>query len=405
MASIKPLIRKNKVNQLGEAPLAIRVTYNRKSTFVFIGHRLDPKFWDEGKSRVKKSHPNSVRLNNLIAKKISEVDTYLLDQESKKMPVDFKVLKTKISQKPNKDNGFKVVSQDYLSELEKLEQYTRLGPDRSRIEHFEEFVNGDILFEHINVALLEKFKIFLKTTYDHSDRTVFNHLVLIRTLFNRAIKHDLVDATFYPFGTKGITMKRPQSEKIGLEAKEVKLFESYKCEKGSSAFHARNVFLVSFYLAGARVSDVLSLKWEDIKGDRLYYRMQKNKKVGSIKLAVKLVAILKTYKNMRKPEDTYVFPDLNKADVTDKKDVRRKIGTATKTYNKWLQRIADELGINKKISCHIARHSFGNISGDRIPIQMLQKLYRHSDIQTTISYQASFINKDTDDALDKVLDI
>ncbi|GAL82102.1 hypothetical protein JCM19274_2813 [Algibacter lectus] len=24
---------------------------------------------------------------------------------------------------------------------------------------------------------------------------------------------------------------------------------------------------------------------------------------------------------------------------------------------------------------HIARHSFGNISGDKIPIQMLQKLY------------------------------
>ena len=108
---------------------------------------------------------------------------------------------------------------------------------------------------------------------------------------------------------------------------------------------------------------------------------------------------------MSKPEDTYVFPDLNTADLTDKKDVHRKIGTVTKKYNKWLQRIADDLGLNKKVSCHIARHSFGNISGDRIPIQMLQKLYRHSDIQTTISYQASFINKDTDDALDKVLDI
>jgi integrase/recombinase XerD len=40
-----------------------------------------------------------------------------------------------------------------------------------------------------------------------------------------------------------------------------------------------------------------------------------------------------------------------------------------------------------------------NISGDKIPVQMLQKLYRHSDITTTINYQQSFINKDTDDAL------
>ena len=52
---------------------------------------------------------------------------------------------------------------------------------------------------------------------------------------------------------------------------------------------------------------------------------------------------------------------------------------------------------------HIARHSFGNISGDKIPIQMLQKLYRHSSVTTTILYQSNFIQKDTDDALDKVI--
>ncbi len=52
---------------------------------------------------------------------------------------------------------------------------------------------------------------------------------------------------------------------------------------------------------------------------------------------------------------------------------------------------------------HIARHSFGNIAGDQIPIQMLQKLYRYSSITTTMGYQASFVNKETDKALDKVV--
>jgi len=52
---------------------------------------------------------------------------------------------------------------------------------------------------------------------------------------------------------------------------------------------------------------------------------------------------------------------------------------------------------------HIARHSFGNISGDKIPIQMLQKLYRHSSVTTTIRYQTNFMHKDADDALDKVI--
>jgi hypothetical protein len=53
---------------------------------------------------------------------------------------------------------------------------------------------------------------------------------------------------------------------------------------------------------------------------------------------------------------------------------------------------------------HIARHTFGNISGDKIPIQMLQKLYRHTSITTTINYQGNFMHKDTDDALNSVID-
>lgn len=52
---------------------------------------------------------------------------------------------------------------------------------------------------------------------------------------------------------------------------------------------------------------------------------------------------------------------------------------------------------------HISRHTFGNISGDKIPIQMLQKLYRHTSITATIGYQSNFIHKDVDEALNAVI--
>ena len=52
---------------------------------------------------------------------------------------------------------------------------------------------------------------------------------------------------------------------------------------------------------------------------------------------------------------------------------------------------------------HIARHSFGNIAGDSVHPLMLQKLYRHSDLKTTINYQANFIHKEADEALDSVV--
>ncbi|QMU64718.1 MAG: hypothetical protein GKR88_10750 [Flavobacteriaceae bacterium] len=53
---------------------------------------------------------------------------------------------------------------------------------------------------------------------------------------------------------------------------------------------------------------------------------------------------------------------------------------------------------------HIAHHTFGNISEDKIPIQVLQKLYRHTSI-TTINYQSNFTHKEEDEASDSVLDL
>jgi len=71
--------------------------------------------------------------------------------------------------------------------------------------------------------------------------------------------------------------------------------------------------------------------------------------------------------------------------------------------NKYLGAIAQKANIDKKLTMHIARHSFRNIAGDRIPVQMLQKLYRHSSIATTIDYQSNFMHRGADDALEKVV--
>jgi len=99
----------------------------------------------------------------------------------------------------------------------------------------------------------------------------------------------------------------------------------------------------------------------------------------------------------------FVFPEMKNANLKVPKDVYNKVKTANKKFNKYLGQIAEKAEINKKLTMHIARHSFGNISGDKISIQMLQKLYRHSSVTTTINYQANFMHKETDDALEKVI--
>lgn len=95
---------------------------------------------------------------------------------------------------------------------------------------------------------------------------------------------------------------------------------------------------------------------------------------------------------------------MGEIDLNDKKSLLSRTQSVNRNVNRKLQRVADKLNINKKLSMHIARHTFGNISGDKIPIQMLQKLYRHSSVTTTINYQANFMKKEADAALDKVVD-
>ena len=91
-------------------------------------------------------------------------------------------------------------------------------------------------------------------------------------------------------------------------------------------------------------------------------------------------------------------------DLNDAKTLRTRIKTVTRTCNRHLKNIALEMGITRNLSMHIARHTFGNISGSKIPIQLLQKLYRHSSVTTTIIYQSNFIQDEVDDALDKIID-
>ncbi len=131
--------------------------------------------------------------------------------------------------------------------------------------------------------------------------------------------------------------------------------------------------------------------------------MNKNEKLLSLKLPEKIYPILKAYEAEKENANDFVFPEMKKANLKNPKDMLAKTKTANKKFNKYLESIAKKANIEKKLTMHIARHTFGNISGDKIPIQTLQRLYRHSSITTTIQYQSNFIHKDFDEALDSVV--
>ncbi|MDT0690053.1 site-specific integrase [Salegentibacter sp. F188] len=383
--------------------LALRVTNFRKRSYFHLGYNIDPNDWDEKAEKVKKSHPKYQHLNRLIRKKYDQLDDIIYEAERNKTQLSAKQITDKIRDN-TRNKSFFDFAKEHVEDLEKSKKFNRAISDRSKAKNIKEFTKGkDVLFQEIDENFLRRFKIYLKNEKNNSERSVMNSYVFIRLLFNRAIKNGIIDQSFYPFGRGKILIKYPESLKIGLTEEEILKIEQLDLQTHTPLWHTRNIFLFSFYLAGIRITDVLHLKWNDIIEDRLLYRMKKNAKLDSLKLPEKVIVILKFYREDQRSYADFIFPELKKVGDDETKQKYSIIKGAIKKHNSNLQNIAKLAEIDKKITNHIARHSFGNIAGDKVSPQMLQKLYRHSSLSTTIGYQGNFIHASSDQALNEIL--
>lgn len=398
------IVLHSRPNKEGKYPLAIRITKDRKSSYIFLGQAIEKSQWDKQSRKVKKNHPNSTRLNAFLLKKQAEVNRTHLSQELEDKDASASDIHNAVLSKKLKDSFF-TEAEKYLHNLKTEGSYMRYTTDVGRIKRFKLFLKGrDIAFKDITVSLLRQFKAYIKAHYNASERTAVNYMITIRTIYNLGIKSGIVEQKYYPFGKDKMPIRFPDSVKLGLSREELELIINADLTDHPKMAHARNVWLVSFYFAGMRISDVLKLRWSDFKEGRLHYTMGKNRKTGSLKVPQQALEILEKYRQFQEKPNDLIFTELRVVeDFSDRYTVQRKTSYATKNLNKYLKRLGKKLEIDKKLTMHIARHTFGSLSGDRIPIQMLQKLYRHSDITTTINYQKSFIYKDADDALDAVI--
>jgi integrase len=202
-------------------------------------------------------------------------------------------------------------------------------------------------------------------------------------------------------GKQGVKLKFPDTKKIGLNREEVERLETI--ELPPSENNARNIWLISYYFAGMRISDVLRLRWDNFSDGRLWYAMGKNNKGDSLKIPDKAAKILEQYRE-NKLAHNLVFDDLqNLPSLDNENEVKKRIKARVHAINDRLKMIANKIELTKPLTNHISRHTFAQLAGSKIPLPVLQKLYRHTSIVTTMNYQSHFTNEDSDSALDAVL--
>ena len=197
MASIKLILARHKKKSNGLIPIAIRIIKDRKPKYIWTQQYVQENEWDEINSKVKKSHPNSVRLNNFLIKKLSEANDLVLNLETENASVSTTVIKKQIKGSAKKRSIF-ALAETYFENLEKNNKFSRLSAEKPRMQRLKEFVKGeDLDFRDIDVLFLQRFQSWLKATRKIKDRTVINHLVVIRTIFNLAISSNIIEQKFF----------------------------------------------------------------------------------------------------------------------------------------------------------------------------------------------------------------
>lgn len=195
-----------------------------------------------------------------------------------------------------------------------------------------------------------------------------------------------------------------------MEQSEIKKLEELDLKELPAIYNdARNIWLIEFCFTGMRITDCLLLKWTDFQNGRLYYRMSKTGEPGSVKIPKKAQKIIKQYKPQANDIDNkhgLVFPYLQDLDTLDDRlAVRKKISYTNRRLNKAMVTLMKMIGSTKNASQHKARHSFAQRAEEKeIHPKVLQKMYRHESILTTMKYQSNFSFKKADEAIDAVLD-
>ena len=84
------------------------------------------------------------------------------------------------------------------------------------------FKNSKALaFRDIDEVFINKYKTFCHSYLGQKTRTITNQLILIRTLFNLAIKEGIIERKFYPFAGDKEKIRIGSGNKIGLSTEEV----------------------------------------------------------------------------------------------------------------------------------------------------------------------------------------
>ena len=265
------------------------------------------------------------------------------------------------------------------------------------VQYLEHEGRKSVDFREIDSVWLGRFDSWMLAN-NLSGGTRHTQIKRLRTAFNRGISDGLIPLEAYPFKRRGFKMpKATVTVKQRLSVEELRSISRAKLIHPAQA-DARDTFMVQYYLAGARIEDILRLKVQDVKADRVEFVMKKTQQGKSFPLSDALKTLISGRLAERNPQQ-YVFPWLDDLEESSETEIKMGVSRKTALVNKLLKKVAKKCGIDKPLTTHIARHSFSQVLVDQdVPIKIIQELLGHSSLAITERY-INGLNRTKSDAV------
>jgi len=404
MASIKLILRKHQLDNTGHCPLYIRIIKDRKTKFITAGVKLKESEWDDLKQKVKKNHPNSARMNANLAQKIADAEGQVADMERKVKTVSVKKLKEAIKGKevPN----FFEYAYKRMENIKGSVSYSTYKAYSAAIKKFENYMGTkDVYFDDFSVTLLNDYQRYLSTSLKNGLTTQRLSIIVLGTIFNHAIKEDIIPETMFPF--KKLTLKIENSKRLFLPKDKIEALTNLKLTEGKKAAQWRDLFLFSIYAGGLRFSDVIEMKYSNYNKEeqKISKLIRKTGRTHQFKIGKVAIDILDKYLKENANHNDYIFPIIEDFNGYEKNDAMRYYITANnnKLANWHLKKLGEKIKLSFPLSFHLSRHTFAtNALNNGMRIEHVSKLMDHRDISTTQVY-AKIISEELDKAVDNYI--
>ena len=246
-----------------------------------------------------------------------------------------------------------------------------------------------ITMQQVDKEYCRGFLAFLKTAKKDngellSGHTTHGYYAILNCALNMAVREEIINSNPLTKINADEKIQRPESTREFLTIEEVKTLINTECKKPD----LKRAFLFSCF-CGLRVSDIEAMTWGNLQadGDSTILRVMVKKTNNPLTLPLSAAAVK-------------WLPERGNAKQTDK--VFNMPLIEGNYYNVLLKEWVKSAGITKKVTFHVARHTFATLELTAgADLYTTSKLLGHSNVTTTQIY-AKIVDKKKAEAVNLV---